>query len=150
MSNDGDGSDTAVGYGCPPAKSRFKKGQSGNPKGRPPKIERTLLPDQLTRDDLAIANRPVKIKVRGKVTEVSTREAVFLKLSSMALQGHGPSVREFLKRSDKATDEFFRCNEANMEMYIMVDNLLRSKLGRPSKAVVDCLNQLSLAIKKTL
>ena len=150
MSVDSEGSDTPVGYGHPPVKNRFKKGQSGNPKGRPLKIERTLLPDQLTRDDLAIASRPVKIKVRGRVTEVSTREAVFLKLSSMALQGHGPSVREFLKRSDKATEEFFRCNEANMEMYIMMDKLLRSKLGRPSKAVVECLNQLSLAIKKML
>ena len=126
MSVEGDGSDTAVGYGRPPAKNRFKKGQSGNPRGRPPKIERTLLPAQLTRDDLAIANRPVKIKVRGKVTEVSTREAVFLKLSSMALQGHGPSVREFLKRSDKAAEEFVNIDEQYIKLYMMANKLLRT------------------------
>jgi Family of unknown function (DUF5681) len=27
--------DYEVGYGKPPARSRFSKGQSGNPKGRP-------------------------------------------------------------------------------------------------------------------
>ena len=31
----GDGADYEVGYGKPPKHTRFKKGQSGNPKGRP-------------------------------------------------------------------------------------------------------------------
>lgn len=34
-SNDTDGSEYEVGYGRPPRHARFKKGQSGNPKGRP-------------------------------------------------------------------------------------------------------------------
>ena len=150
MSVDSEGSDTPVGYGHPPVKNRFKKGQSGNPKGRPPRIHRTLLPDQLTRDVVALAQSPVKIKAKGVVTEVSTHEAVLIKLRLKALEGHGPSIREFLKRSDKATEEFFRYNEENMKLYTMANKLLRSELGRPSKAVVDYLNQLSLAIKKTL
>ena len=33
MSNDND--DYEVGYGRPPKSGQFKKGQSGNPKGRP-------------------------------------------------------------------------------------------------------------------
>ena len=150
MSNDGDGSDYAVGYRRPPAKHRFKKGQSGNPKGRPLKIERTLLPDQLTRDVLALACSPVKIKAKGVVTEVSTHEAVLIKLRLKALEGHGPSMREFLKRSDKAAEEFVNIDEQYIKLYMMANKLLRSEPGRPSKAVADYLNQLSLAIKKTL
>ena len=30
-----DNDDTDVGYGRPPKRNRFRKGQSGNPKGRP-------------------------------------------------------------------------------------------------------------------
>ena len=31
--------DSPVGYGKPPEWSRFKKGQSGNPQGRPKKVQ---------------------------------------------------------------------------------------------------------------
>ncbi len=33
--SDQDDEDAEVGYGHPPKKTRFKKGESGNPKGRP-------------------------------------------------------------------------------------------------------------------
>lgn len=35
MSDEDDDEDYKVGYGRPPKKSQFRKGQSGNPKGRP-------------------------------------------------------------------------------------------------------------------
>ena len=46
-----------AGYGRPPIDGRFKKGTSGNPRGRPPKIERSLTPRQMRRDFLRIAKR---------------------------------------------------------------------------------------------
>ena len=35
MTDGRDGDDDAVGYGRPPVSTRFRKGQSGNPRGRP-------------------------------------------------------------------------------------------------------------------
>lgn len=49
----GDG-DYDVGYGKPPVKSRFKKGQSGNPAGRRKKSEGSSLPPGLNALEVAI------------------------------------------------------------------------------------------------
>jgi hypothetical protein len=38
VSDEMDDDDYKVGYGRPPLRTRFKKGQSGNRKGRPPKF----------------------------------------------------------------------------------------------------------------
>ncbi len=40
-SSSGTGGDYDIGYGKPPARSRFQQGTSGNPKGRPKKPEQT-------------------------------------------------------------------------------------------------------------
>ena len=151
MSGFDDGSDDFLtGYKKPPVAHRFKKGQSGNPKGRPTKIERTVLPDQHDRDMLAFAHRLVRIKLNGKETEISTRQAVEMKLWTKALEGHGPSMREVLKRSDQAAVSFYETNKGNMELYKMLDEYVRSKLGRRPKGTADMLNALSRAIKKSL
>lgn len=78
QSNDGS---NAVGYGKPPKATRFRKGQSGNPKGRP-------------KGKLNIATvilRALEVKVvineNGRRREVTKLEAAMMQLVNKAASG---------------------------------------------------------------
>ena len=70
-----------VGYAKPPAETRFKKGKSGNPKGRP-KGSRNL--SSILDEAL---EQKVIIRENGKPREVSKLEAMVLQLVNKAEQG---------------------------------------------------------------
>jgi hypothetical protein len=71
----------AVGYGKPPKHSQFKKGQSGNPKGRP-RGKRNM--SSLVAEVLA---QKVTITANGKRKRVSSETALLLRLREKALGG---------------------------------------------------------------
>lgn len=58
-----------IGHGKPPLHTRFKKGQSGNPKGRP------RASDCATLDLQAILNEPVPVTKDGVTRTMSPKEA---------------------------------------------------------------------------
>jgi len=64
--------DYEVGRGKPPVHSRFKKGQSGNPRGPRPKNLPALLVDAL--------NEKVVVTIDGERKEITKREAVATQL----------------------------------------------------------------------
>jgi hypothetical protein len=66
--------DYEVGYGKPPRHTRFTKGQSGNPRGRPPgaKNLRTLLSEAL--------NETVIVTENGGCRKVTKRQAIITQL----------------------------------------------------------------------
>ena len=66
--------DYEVGYGKPPRHTRFTKGQSGNPRGRPPgaKNLRTLLSEAL--------NETVIVTENGGRRKVTKRQAIITQL----------------------------------------------------------------------
>ena len=74
-------SDNDVGYGKPPRHSQFKKGMSGNSKGRP-RGTRNFVSD--LRDELA---EPVNVREGGSVSRVSSQRAALKKLRDKALKG---------------------------------------------------------------
>ena len=88
-------SDYEVGKGKPPKEYCWKKGQSGNPRGRP----KARKPEPV--DVGAILNSPVKARLRGKETKVSSFEASFRQLAKKAIDGHLPSIKQFLKYSEE-------------------------------------------------
>ena len=79
----------AVGYGRPPKEHQFKKGKSGNPRGRRPgaKNQATILHE--------ILFRMIPIRDRGKVRKVPVIEAMLLKFAEEALRGN-PKAAAFL------------------------------------------------------
>jgi hypothetical protein len=80
-----------VGYGKPPKHSRFKPGQSGNPKGRKPgsKNVMTLLEETLF--------DPVKVRENGKVRRVPAIQACLLNLRNQAMKGDPRAQDRFMK-----------------------------------------------------
>ena len=66
--------DYEVGYGKPPRHTRFTRGQSGNPRGRPPgaKNLKTLLSEAL--------NEPVVVAENGGHRKITKRQAIITQL----------------------------------------------------------------------
>ncbi len=79
--------DYPVGYKRPPAASRFKKGQSGNPKGR--------TKGALTTSDLFLreASRFITVKSGESVRQIPKREALVRRLIDMSIQGDLAAAR---------------------------------------------------------
>lgn len=70
-----------VGYKKPPVKTQFKKGQSGNPKGRPKLIKdfKTDLREEL--------ESIISVQIDGKTKPITKQQALIKKLLSKALNG---------------------------------------------------------------
>ena len=81
--------DYEVGRGKPPVHSRFKKGQSGNPRGPRPKNLPALLIEAL--------NEKVVVTIDGERREITKREAV-------AAQPVNESTRANLRATKMLTD----------------------------------------------
>lgn len=92
-SHDGD----EVGYRKPPKKTQFKKGQSGNPRGRPKgsgvrsSVEKVLA-------------QTVPITIDGVRRRVPITEAMTMQLAQRALGGDATATRDFLKIASQVTE----------------------------------------------
>jgi hypothetical protein len=88
-----------VGYKRPPMRTRWKKGQSGNPRG--PKYK-------APESTVAIIDRllltPVQISLSGETTKVSALEAIMCQLLQKAMSGNGRAFRALLKYQEFASE----------------------------------------------
>ena len=113
-----------AGYANPPAQHRFKKGKSGNPRGRPRK-----------QDDLWIHLSRVlsrKVKLQGSNDQIPIREALIRRLRELALAGDRRALelqRRILAEADAADVDRFDPEEEK-------------------RKVVDVLNRIAAAMKK--
>jgi hypothetical protein len=91
MSTHDDDDDYEVGYGRPPRHSRFRAGQSGNPKGRPKgsKNVGTMLEE--------VFFRKIVITENGVRRQVTVLEAIMKQMVAGALKGEGRSLDRVLK-----------------------------------------------------
>lgn len=97
--------DYEVGYGKPPKAHRFQKGQSGNPRGRRPKAERSMTRRQLRRDFLLALETEIDARVPGQSGKVTVNQAIIWKQIQKALNGDLGAARFVMDYRDRFTDE---------------------------------------------
>lgn len=79
-----------VGYGKPPRATRFRKGESGNPAGRPKGIKplNRVLEEALAQN--------TTVRVAGRARAVTKLEALTRKLADLAVDGDARALRLLL------------------------------------------------------
>ncbi len=82
--------DYEVGYGKPPRSTRFKKGRSGNPKGRPrgSKNSATLLNEAL--------DEPVVVTENGRRKTITKKQAIVKQIVNKAAGGDHRAIQLLL------------------------------------------------------
>ena len=122
--------DYEVGYGKPPRNTRFKKGQSGNPRGRPSgsKNLSTLLTEAL--------NELVIVTEKGRRRKVSKREAIIKQLVNQSANGDWRAVKMLLEilrdiegQTEPAADEPSAFTAADEEVIEQLKARLSRKKG---------------------
>lgn len=124
-----------VGYKKPPKGSQFKKGRSGNPKGRPKGAKNTL--------SLAekIFNETISIRESGDEKEVTKIEGTLMRLIQKALEGDIKAADKVIKLSkeiDKRHDKY-----EDITDYIhrrILDSLKRARSNPDVLAMLEGLN----------
>jgi len=86
--------DEPVGHRRPPRSSRFRKGQSGNPSGRPKGAGIRSAAEK-------VLDRTVMATVDGQRRKVPLTEALVLQLAQRAMAGDIKSIRELLRIADQ-------------------------------------------------
>lgn len=84
-----------VGYSKPPQDTKFRKGQSGNPRGRPRNRHRDIPYD-------VVLGQMVTIREEGRERRVTAAEAFLLQLTQKGLAGDSAAARSSLEAIEAA------------------------------------------------
>ena len=124
--------DYDVGYRKPPRHSRFTKGQSGNPRGRPPgaKNLKTLLSEAL--------NETVIVSENGGRRKVTKRQAIITQLVNRSATADFRAikilldiVRDIERQTEPTTPETSDFSEADEKVLEQIK--ARFSIGKPEQ-----------------
>jgi hypothetical protein len=117
--------DDDVGYGRPPKRSRWKKGQSGNPRRQYPARSKSTV-EMIDKFFL----KPVEVTVGGETKVISTLEAIVMQLWLKEVSGDQRALKVRLKYQ-----EFARQNsEPKLEVTFVDSDYTQALAGVPATA----------------
>ena len=122
--------DYEVGYGKPPRHTRFKKGQSGNPRGRPKGSKNlpTLLSEALNESVVVAENgRRRKITMRQAIIKQLVKRSATADLRAMKILLD--MVRDLERQAESASPETAEFSEADAK----VIEQLRARFSKAEK-----------------
>jgi Family of unknown function (DUF5681) len=116
--------DYEVGYGKPPEHTKFKKGQSGNPKGRRPQAE----PDDIDIQHLFIEElfEPVTMNTKTGPKKVPTWMAIAKRLKAECIGGNLGAIKLYKEFTDN---------------FILISDLKKRKKEDDKRRMFDILNR---------
>ncbi len=127
-----------VGFAKPPKRTRFKKGRSGNPNGRPPKKPDLYL-------ELAeVLHENVTVTVDGQREKVTVQRALLLRLRDQALKGEIWAEKLFRKIVEAIPDSLSKYDDIEGDVgffrslalfQLMYDESVREKSDAASSSV---------------
>ncbi|MBP6014331.1 MAG: hypothetical protein KBA31_19030 [Alphaproteobacteria bacterium] len=95
MAND----DHDVGFRRPPKATQFKKGRSGNPRGRPKGTR------NFSTDLKETLSRPVQVTEAGRSRSISTQQASLERLREKALRGDQRALDRLLQLAERHAED---------------------------------------------
>lgn len=123
-----------VGYKRPPRATRFEKGRSGNPSGRPKKVVQTFDPGAILQ---AIENEEIIVFENGKPRPMRKVEAHIRQLFTKAIKGDLKAARLLMTMAE----EYFAPEAIeNRQNEIMGVSEVRRRFGKNWRKKVDELN----------
>ncbi len=101
--------DKNIGYGKPPKNSRFVKGRSGNPKGRPKGSK------DFSSDLRDVLDAKVAVTENGAMRKVTSQKATLMRLREQALKGDARAMKQLLDLAkEQAVEEWSRKAERGL------------------------------------
>lgn len=100
------------GYKNPPKHSRFQKGRSGNPAGRPKGSKNTLkLLD-------AVLEQKIKIQQEGKTISITKKQAMLMQLVNAAVKGEIKAIAAlfpYMMQLDMKEEQSLETNKLSLK-----------------------------------
>jgi len=110
--------DKSVGYKNPPSNSRFRKGVSGNPRGRPRKTK-PIFTNQQVRDDFLLAlEEKLPVPINGKIHNIPARQVITKQLIMTAAKGDRQCMFRVLDMRQKMIAEIVSERLSLLETYL--------------------------------
>jgi hypothetical protein len=98
-------SDDAERLPAPRKDTRFKKGQSGNPRGRPRKPRRVPAPSQIRKDILTVRDLPMVVKLPEGEKVLTLSQGIYLNIARRALTDRVTWARMWVQLERDALQE---------------------------------------------